>query len=146
MITDIEYRSEIGPDLRTEKLKVYWNEYFSYEKEAPELHRITEQELEAELERARTLRSPFLDSQQSISRILTDLGARHNFHRQFNETFPHFKPGQVLGMQLYALVARDTVFWIYHPTQHAGHMFPHATYFIPPGDPGYERFVAQHGA
>lgn len=146
MITDVEFHSTIGPDLRTQELKAYWNEYFSFERDGPELHRIAECELSSELDQARISFRPFLDSQQAISRILTDLGSRHNFHRQFNEMFPHFKPGQVLGMQLYALVARDPVFWVYHPTQHSGHMFPHATYFIPNDNPEYDRFVSQHGA
>lgn len=146
MITDVEFRSEIGPDLRAEKLKPYWNEYFSFEREASDLHRITERELSAELEAARNSPRPFLDSQQAISKILTALGARHNFHRQFNERFPDFKPGQVLGMQLYALVARDATFWVYHPTQHAGHLFPHATYFIPNESAEFNRFLAQHRA
>jgi hypothetical protein len=145
MITDINYRSVIGPNLRSGNLNPYWNEYFSYEHDAPELHSLTSAELDAEVDRAQALQRPFLDSQQAISRILTALGSRHNFHRQFNEAFPAFKPGQVLGMQLYSLVARHMLYSVYHPTQHAGHLFPHATYFIPAGDARYERLVRQHG-
>jgi hypothetical protein len=143
LITDINYRSDIGPDLRREKLNSYWNEYFAFERETSDLHRITEVELIASIEGAKSLPRPFLDSQQVISKILTDLGSSHNFHRQFNEAHQHAKAGQVLGMQLYSLVTRDNSYWVYHPTQHPGHMFPHATYFIPPVDIGYERFVQQ---
>jgi hypothetical protein len=145
MITDIDLRSTNGPDLRRTKLKEYWNEYFAYEREAPELHGITEAALNGELDRARTMPRPFLDAQQAISRILTELGSRHNFHRQFNEAFPNFKPSQILGMQLYALVLRDATYWVYHPTQHSGHLFPHATYFIPAGEARYECLAGQNG-
>jgi hypothetical protein len=111
VITDINCRSDIGPDLRTEKLNPYWNEYFAFERETPELHRITEIELNADIERARTSERPFLDFQQAISKILTDLGARHNFHRQLNEVHQNAKAGQVLGMQLYSLVVRNAATW-----------------------------------
>jgi hypothetical protein len=131
MITDIEQRSSIGPDLRTEKLELYWNEYWHYRDTAPELHSVVEEKLVAELDSVRSNPRPFLDSQQIISRILTELGPSANFHRQFGEQFPGFKPNQTLGMQLYALMASDTETWIYSPIQHAGHMHPHATYFKP---------------
>ena len=95
------------------------------------LHLIVEEKLIAELDAARSSRRPFIDSQQVISRILTALGPLGNFHRQFGERFPDLKPNQTLGMQLYALVASDAETWIYSPTQHAGHVHPHATYFKP---------------
>ena len=131
MITDIMQRSSVGPDLRPEKLEAYWNEYFHYRDAAPDLHLIVEEKLIAELDAARSSRRPFIDSQQVISRILTALGPLGNFHRQFGERFPDLKPNQTLGMQLYALVASDAETWIYSPTQHAGHVHPHATYFKP---------------
>lgn len=146
MITDIECRSEIGPDLDRSKLNAYWSEYFAFSSGAPELHALAETELLAALDKARSQNRPFLDAQQAISEILTAFGTRHNFHRQFNEHFATFKPSQVLGMQLYALVARDDTWWVYMPTQHAGHAFPHATYFIPHGDSRYQRLVRRHGA
>lgn len=83
---------------------------------------------------------PFLDAQQAISKILTGFGSQHNFHRQFNERFDS-KPSQVLGMQLYELVAGDSEWWVFLPTQHTGHAFPHATYFIPRDDDRYVRLV-----
>lgn len=131
MITDIEQRSSIGPDLRPEKLEAYWSEYFHYRDSAPGLHLIVEEKLSAELDTARATPRPFVDSQQVISRVLTELGPSGNFHRQFGERFPDFKPNQTLGMQLYALMAADAETWIYTPTQHPGHLHPHATYFKP---------------
>lgn len=129
MITDIKERSQIGPDLRPENLEAYWNEYFEYRDRAPELHQIVEDKLVEELDSSRAQPRPFLDAQQAISRILTALGPSANFHRQFSEQFPEFRPNQILGMQLYALVARDADTWIYTPIQHPGHLFPHASYF-----------------
>lgn len=81
-----------------------------------------------ELEQALKMQSPFLDSQQDISRVLTKLGSKHNFHRQFTELFPDFQIGQILGMQLYRIVLEHEQFWVYSPIQHAGHMFSHATF------------------
>lgn len=131
MITDIEERSRVGPDLRVEKLEPYWNEYFLYRHEVPGLHSIIEEKLNEELDVARAQERPFVDSQQVISRVLTAVGTSANFHRQFSEQFPAFKANQILGMQLYALVASDAEVWVYTPIQHVGHMFPHASYFLP---------------
>ena len=90
-----------------------------------------ERELIDELDKARSQVRPFLDAQQRISIILTRLGSTANFHRQFSEQFPEFKPNQIIGMQLYALVVSDSETWIYTPIQHPEHMFPHASYFLP---------------
>jgi hypothetical protein len=144
VITDITFRSEIGPDLRREKLADYWSEYFSFQTNAPDLHAISERALTAEIEQAKNTTRPYLDSQQVIGRVLVDLGTRHNFHRQFSEQFPHFRREQILGMHLYRLVAADADWWVYTETQHAGHMFPHATYFIPRQSNDFRAFVARH--
>ncbi len=131
MITDINMSSSVGPELRREKLQPYWHEYFTYRSEATALHEISERELLIEIDVARSQPRPYLDSQQIIGRILTRLGSTGTFHRQFGERFPDYRPNQILGMQLYALMAADAEQWVYHPTQHSGHMFPHATYFRP---------------
>lgn len=144
MITDIECRSEIGPDLDRRKLNDYWNEYFSFLNDAPHLHALAESRLQAAVGAARQQPRPYLDSQQIIAEILITFGAQHNFHRQFNEFFATAKPSQVLGMHLYELVARDRDWWVYFPTQHAGHTFPHATYFMSRGDTRYEHLVRRH--
>lgn len=146
MLTGIEYRNPIGPDLRSAALEPYWAEYFDYESRGAALHAITEAELLAELERARQLPAPYLDSQQAISRILTALGGQATFHRQFNESFASYRPHQILGMQLYAIMARDATLWVYTRTQHAGHAFPHSVYFIPERDAHYERLAARSAA
>ena len=143
MITDIECHSEIGPSLDRAKLKQYWQQYFDFVGDAPELHTLTDDALRESLDLARVQRKPFLDAQQAISQILTRFGAQHNFHRQFNERFSS-KPSQVLGMQLYQLVASDSDWWVYLPTQHAGHVFPHATYFVPRDDPKYISLLRRH--
>lgn len=145
MLTGIEYRNPIGPDLRRENLEPYWAEYFDYEESGRELHALTETELQGEVGQAHQMQQPYLDSQQAISRILTALGERHSFHRQFNERFPDYRPHQVLGMQLYAIMVRDEALWVYTQTQHSGHMFPHSVYFIPAQDARYRRLVARHG-
>lgn len=145
MITDPQFKSKIGPDLDESKLKTYWQEYFRYQREATDLHNLSEQALKQAIENARHRRSPYLDAQQAISQILTEFGSMHNFHRQFNERFP-FKPAQILGMQLYSLVAADGDWWIYTETQHHGHAFPHAAYFMSPDNQEYVRFVQQQSA
>jgi hypothetical protein len=103
------------------------------------------QALTEAIEHARQRPSPYLDAQQAISVVLTDFGAKHNFHRQFNELFP-YKPAQILGMQLYSMVAADDDWWIYTETQHRGHVYPHATYFMSPDNPEYTNFVQQQRA
>lgn len=140
MITDTLFKSTIGPDLRNDKLKPYWNEYFHYEREAQVLHQLSGEALTAIIERARCRRKPYLDAQQAISQVLTDFGSTHNFHRQFNELFP-FKPAQILGMQLYAMIAAAADWWIYVETHHAGHTFPHANYFKSLDNTEYVAFV-----
>ena len=131
MITEIEQKSQIGPDLRVEKLPPYWNEYFEYRDNTSNLHKIVEEQFILEMDASRAQARPFIDSQQVISKVLTTLGPSANFHRQFSEQFPEFKANQILGMQLYALVAQDAETWIYTPIQHPGHLFPHASYFKP---------------
>jgi hypothetical protein len=143
MITDIECRSEIGPDLDSSKLNSYWQQYFDFLRDAAELHALSEAALTSALNGVRAQSRPFLDAQRAISGILTRFGSQHNFHRQFNERFDS-KPSQVLGMQLYEIVARDSDWWVYLPTQHAGHAFPHATYFMPRGDTKYVRLLQRH--
>ena len=130
MIRSFEGNSLIGPDLRPEFLEPYWAEYHAFRDEAPELHQITENELLALIDQEKAKSRPHVDSQQAISQVLTNLGSQHNFHRQFNEQFPGYRPNQILGMQLYALLARDEETWTYMKTQHAGHAFSHSTYFI----------------
>lgn len=145
MITDTHFKSTIGPGLRTEKLNPYWNEYFRYECEAQVLHRLSGDALAASIERARGSRKPYLDAQQAISKILTDIGATHNFHRQFNALFP-FKAAQILGMQLYEMITADDDWWIYVETLHAGHTFPHANYFMSLDNTEYIAFVQAQNA
>ena len=107
MITEIECRSEIGPDLDQSKLKPYWQEYFNFVRNASDLHSLSEAALLSALNEARTQPRPFLDAQQAIGEILTRFGSQHNFHRQFSKRFDS-KPSQVLGMQLYEMVSRDS--------------------------------------
>lgn len=146
MITDIEFRSEIGPDLDHSKLNTYWSEYFGFVRDAPHLHTLSEVALQVVIDAARTQTRPYIDSQRAIAEILTGFGSLHNFHRQFNEIFATAKPSQVLGMQLYELVTRDSEWWVYFPTKHAGHAFQHATYFMPREDVRYQRLVRRHAA
>jgi hypothetical protein len=87
MVTDIECRSEIGPDLDHSKLKPYWQEYFDFVRNAPELHSLSAAALASALNDARTQPRPFVDAQQAIGEILTRFGPQHNFHRQFSERF-----------------------------------------------------------
>jgi hypothetical protein len=119
MLTGIEYRPPIGPNLRRENLEPYWAEYFDYESRRADLHEIMSIELQAEVDRARQLARPYLNSQQAIARVLAELGNRAIFHRQFNESFPDYRPHQILGMQLYAIMAADDTLWVYTQTQHA---------------------------
>lgn len=84
------------------------------------------------------------DSQQVVSKVLTAFGSKHNFHRQFNERFFASKPSQMLGMQLYELVAQDSDWWVYLQSKPIGHVFPHSTYFIPSDDPRYENLVRRN--
>ncbi|MDR3539368.1 MAG: hypothetical protein P4L69_00130 [Desulfosporosinus sp.] len=111
------------------KLYSYWNVFFVYEKSS--LVAITEKELKNEIASEKYKAKPFIDSQQIINIILTRLSKRHNFHDQFHEQFPGANEGSLLGMQLYTLILKDDKDWCYIVTQHPGHLFAHATYFIP---------------
>lgn len=128
MITDIKGKSRITTLIR-KNLKDYWCQYFDYEKDVS-LYHLTKEEFLREIETEKKTEKPFIDSQIIIFNILTKLGNKHTFHRQFNERFPKLHKEQVLGMQLYKLMIDDSNLWIFHPIQHSGHLFQHATYFM----------------
>jgi hypothetical protein len=130
MIQSLDGDSIIGPVLRREHLSDYWREYFEYEARGAELHDLTRNELLEVIEAAKRSTRPHIDSQIKINELLTHLGPRHTFHRQFNERFPGFRPPQLLGMQLYALLAADGETWRYIKTIRPGHIFSHSNYFI----------------
>ena len=67
MITGIENRTPIGPELRDEKLPAYWAEYRDYESRAPDLHSEVERLLLAEIASASAQARPFMDSKQIIT-------------------------------------------------------------------------------
>jgi hypothetical protein len=127
-------------------LEPYWDEYFSFQKKASDLHTITEKALRDEVEKEKVKEKPFVDSQQIIGKILTAFGQKYNFHRQFIEQFPDLNSNQILGMQLYRIMAEDDMIWVYLETQHKGHVFSHATYFIPKSDIRYRDLCAKTGA
>jgi hypothetical protein len=127
MITGLEHKS-ISNALNRAKLPEYWGQYFAYEKDA-ELLSLTTDALLQIITVAKSKDRPFIDSQIAINSILTELSKKHNFQRQFSERHPELHREQVLGMQLYKLLLEDTDVWVYHETQHSGHLFPHATYF-----------------
>ncbi|MCK9438269.1 MAG: hypothetical protein M0Q12_13820 [Synergistaceae bacterium] len=128
MITDINRKSRITT-LNAKNLNGYWCQYFDYEKDVT-LCNLTRDEFLREIAKAKKTEKPFIDSQIIVSKILTNLGNKHTFHRQFNERFPKLHKEQVLGMQLYKVMIDEPDLWIYHPTQHSGHLFQHATYFM----------------
>jgi hypothetical protein len=128
MITDIDQKSNIT-SLNIETLPSYWSDYFDYEKDS-ELYDLTKKEINETLELKRKEPKVFIDSQVVISDILTKLGSKHNFHRQFKERHKNSDSGQVLGMQLYHIMVNDRDVWIYSPTQHRGHKYSHATYWM----------------
>ncbi|MDR3583793.1 MAG: hypothetical protein P4L59_00530 [Desulfosporosinus sp.] len=111
------------------KLYSYWNEFFVYENSS--LAAITEKELKDEIASQKYKSKPFIDSQQIINIILTRLSKRHKFHEHFHEQFPGANGSSILGMQLYTLILKDDKDWCYFITKHPGHLFAHATYFIP---------------
>ncbi|WPD22989.1 MAG: hypothetical protein SD837_00200 [Candidatus Electrothrix scaldis] len=130
MITDMERRNT-KDRLNQETLPDYWRGYFRYRDNANELYQLAQESLEREVENARGRDRPFIDSQQSIGRILNEFSSQHQFHRQFREQLPDLHSNLILGMHLYDIMINDEDTWIYTETQHRGHLFPHATYFIP---------------
>jgi len=130
MITDPENKT-VRSTLNRSNLADYWGGYFTYQRVAPDLHSLTEAELTREVDSCKSKERPFVDSQVVINQVLTRLGANHIFHRQFSERFPDLHREQILGMQLYTIMLKDELTWVFIETQHQGHLFPHATYFIP---------------
>lgn len=127
MITDINRKSTIS-ELDRKKLPNYWSSYFEYESDL-ELFNLSKIELINLMEEKKTQERPFIDSQIELSNILTKLGEKHNFDRLFHERYPNTDSGQVLGMQLYNLMLKDTDTWVFCKTTKPGNIFPHATYF-----------------
>jgi hypothetical protein len=127
MITDIN-RSTITDHIEKKALPEYWGQYFSYTKDI-DLSGLTESEFLVVINEERGKARPYIDSQIVINNILTKLGNRHNFHRQFHERHGNLLKEQVLGMQLYYLMVEDKDLWVYCKTQGADHLFPHSTYF-----------------
>ena len=130
MITDIEQRS-VRQELNRDTLADYWQGYFEYQEHAPGLYQLAAEGLSGKINNIRNIERPFVDSQQIIGELLTEFGSTHNFHRQFREQLPNLHPNQILGMHLYDIIIQDEGTWIYTETQHQGHQFPHATYFMP---------------
>lgn len=128
MITDINQKSTVTA-LNRSKLPSYWMQYFEYEKDE-ELFELTKSALIKAITEIKKEIKPFVDSQIVISKILTDFGTKSLFHRKFNERHSRLHREQVLGMQLYNIMLEDNEIWIYLETQHSGHTFPHATYFM----------------
>lgn len=144
MITDIKSSSKIKTLDRASgrgKLKPYWYDYFLFAEGAPDLYFVAQTELLAAMDEVQNEPRPFLDAQRAIGKILAQFSEKHNFHSQFNERFGALKPSQVLGMQLYTLMVEDAQRWVYMPTQHAGHAFPHATYLMPRNDAQYNQLI-----
>ena len=129
MITDIEQKN-IREQLNPRTLPDYWQGYFHYRDHAPDLYQLAQTSLLEEVESTRDMERPFIDSQQVISRILTEFGSQHCFHRQFREQLPDLHTNLILGMHLYDIMINDEDIWIYTEIQHTGHLFSHATYFI----------------
>jgi len=115
------------------ELYSYWNGFFIYENSS--LITITEKEFNEEIAVEKRKAKPFIDSQQIINIILMRLSRRQNFHELFHELFhdqlPEANEGSILGMQLYTLILKDDKDWCYFVPKHPGHLFAHATYFIP---------------
>ncbi|MBA5689208.1 hypothetical protein [Rugamonas apoptosis] len=130
MIQSLDGDSVVGPELRRENLNEYWREYFTFAEQGNELFDMTRTELLTRIASAKQAARPHVDSQIIINELLNNLGPRHTFFRQFNERFPGSRPAQVLGMQLYALLAADDETWRYMKTTRAGHVFSHSNYFI----------------
>ncbi|MTI13821.1 hypothetical protein [Sansalvadorimonas verongulae] len=130
MITDIN-RTSVKSELNKESLADYWEGYFHYKENSPELYQIAQGGLVAKVEEIRKEKRPFVDSQRVIGRLLTELGSSHNFHRQFREQLPDFHPNQILGMHLYDIMIQNTDTWTYIETKPSKHVYPHATYFKP---------------
>ncbi|MDR1006844.1 MAG: hypothetical protein LBL74_08305 [Bacteroidales bacterium] len=130
MLTGIDRKNVIS-SLNRSKLPDYWGDYFAYEKDT-ELNTLTQTALQKVIEETSIMPKPYIDSKIAISDILTDLGPKSTFHRQFNKRHPDLHKEQVLGMQLYKLIVEDTKnTWVFFETHHLGHVFPNATYFIP---------------
>lgn len=127
MITDIN-RKNIISKLDKTKLQSHWLNYFEYENNI-KLYNLTKNELNSEIEIAKKMDSPYIDSEIVISKILTKFGQKHSFHRQFREEHPNSDSGKVLGMQLYNLILNDCDIWIYLEKKPRNHKFSHATYF-----------------
>ncbi len=128
MITDIQ-GNNVKEKLNRDTLKPYWMGYFEYQKNAPDLHHLINEEFKLAVENIKSETRPFVDSQQVIGKILTGLGNKHSFHRQFRELLPDLHANQVLGMHLYDFMLQDQIVWVYTETKPNGHLFSHATYF-----------------
>jgi len=110
-------------------IEQHWKNYERYEKEKI-LSDLTKKRLTELIEIKKTETNPFIDSAVLISELFTEFGAKHQFHRKFNEIFPDLTSGSVLGMQLYILLIEDSVQWIFHKSKKADHLYSSSTYFI----------------
>ena len=130
MITDLN-RQTVYATLNRNNLPEYWNGYFLYQQDAPELHVLTDRGLRSEVEACKNTSSPYVDGQVVVGMLLRILSGQHNFHRQFSERFENLHREQILGMQLYTIMLADNETWVYTTTQHADHLYAHAVYFLP---------------
>lgn len=127
MITDINKKTLIK-ELDKSKLPSHWNDYYEYDNNV-ELSNLTKTKFLNEIKAQKGEQKPFINSQILISKVLTEFGKKHTFHRQFKEKHPNLNSAQILGMQLYDIIVQDNDEWIYLETKEKDHLFSHATYF-----------------
>lgn len=128
MLQDINGKTLSNP-LGKPHIESHWKDYEQYEK-VKELFDLTNDELAKLIKIKKAEASPFIDSAVLISELLTELGKTYQFHRKFNEIFPHLTSGSVLGMQLYLLLIDDSAKWIFHKSKKADHLYSSSLYFI----------------
>jgi len=120
-------RKSVIKELKREKMPKHWEQCFLYEEDT-ELSSLTKNEFLKEINEQKKKDNPSLDSQQIVGKMLTGFGEKHIFHRKFNERHSDLHKEQVLGMQLYKILAQDDDLWEYRRIKYADHLHSHITY------------------
>jgi len=128
MLQDINGKVLTSP-IHKSRIEPHWNDYIQYQHEIM-LSDLSKKRLKELIEIKKKEPNPYIDSASLVSDLLNEFGKEHQFHRNFNETFPHFTSGSILGMQLYILLLDDSEEWVFYKSKKLGHLYSNSTYIL----------------
>lgn len=129
MLLDSKYDDKfLTSPLEKTSIPIHWQQYILYT-ENEELYNFTKEALLEKIEIEKQKNDPHISSKILLADLLTEFGSKYQFHRLFNQSFPGFDSGAILGMQLYMLLLEDDMNWYYYKSKDPNHLYSSSNYF-----------------